>query len=140
MPIGSKNRVIAGCGMHHVALQTRDWEASLRLYREVLGMSVAAEFGTPERKVVLLDMGDGSHMELFQPTEKTPKMGEAAPHDPFTHVALATSDARASIEHIRQAGYKVTVEPRDVALGTLRATIAFFLGPSGETIELFQVL
>ncbi len=59
--------------MHHVALQTRDWEASLRLYREVLGMSVAPSSARPNVKVVLLDMGDGSHMELFQPTEKTPR-------------------------------------------------------------------
>ncbi len=140
MPVGSKNRIIAGCGMHHVALQTRDWDASLRLYQDVLGMSVAAEFGTPERKVVLLDMGDGSHMELFQPTAKTPPVGDEAPHDPYAHVALATTDARAAIEHVRRAGYPVTVEPKDVVLGTLRATIAFFEGPSGETIELFQVL
>lgn len=103
-------------------------------------MSVAAEFGTPERKVVLLDMGDGSHMELFQPTAKTPPVGDEAPHDPYAHVALATTDAHAAIEHVRRAGYPVTVEPKDVVLGTLRATIAFFKGPSGETIELFQVL
>ena len=41
MPVGDKNAVIAGCGMHHVAVQTRDWEASLRLYRDVLGMEVS---------------------------------------------------------------------------------------------------
>ena len=140
MPIGARNRMIAGCGMHHVAIQARDWDASLKLYRDVLGMPVVAEFGTPERKTVLLDMGDGSHVELFQPTATSPKPGSAAPNDPVTHVALATTDARAAIEHVRAAGYEVTLEPRDVELGSsLRATVAFFNGPSGESVELFQV-
>ena len=36
-------------------------------------------------------------------------------------------------------GYPVTVEPKDVQLGPIAATIAFFTGPNGETIEFFQV-
>ncbi|GIX06699.1 MAG: lactoylglutathione lyase [Candidatus Poribacteria bacterium] len=138
MPLGARNPVIPGCGTHHVAVQARDWEASLKLYRDVLGMQVIAEFGSPERRILLLDTGDGSHIELFQPTDQTPRPEAPAPNDPFMHVALATSDARAAIEHVRAHGYPVTVEPRDVQLGTIRATIAFFKGPSGEIIEFFQ--
>ena len=44
MPLGTANQVIAGGGCHHIALQTRDWEASLKLYRDVLGMPVSAQF------------------------------------------------------------------------------------------------
>ncbi len=139
MPVGTKNTVIPGCGAHHIAVQTRDWDASLRLYRDVLGMPVVAEFGSPERKIVLLDMGDGSHMELFQPLPDTPAPGSPAPNDPVMHFALATTDTRAALEHVRAAGYQVTVEPKDVRLGDMDVTIAFFLGPNGESIEFFQV-
>ena len=45
MAVGTKNRVIKGCGAHHIAVHTRDWEDSLRLYRDVLGMEIVAEFG-----------------------------------------------------------------------------------------------
>ena len=45
MAIGTKNKVIKGCGAHHIAVHTRDWEDSLRLYRDVLGMEIVAEFG-----------------------------------------------------------------------------------------------
>jgi glyoxylase I family protein len=103
-------------------------------------MTVVKEFGSPGRRVLLLDMGDGSHIELFQPRDTSPKPGDAAPNDPLTHLALATTDARGAIEHVRAAGYQVTTEPRDVDLDGLRATIAFFRGPSGESIELFQPL
>ena len=34
--------------------------------------------------------------------------------------------------------YPVTVEPKEVRLNTLPATVAFFTGPSGESVELFQ--
>jgi len=131
--------MIAGGGCHHIAVQARDWEASLRLYRDVLGMPVVARFGSPERKIWLLDMGDGSHIELFQPQAGTAAPGSEAPNDPVTHFALATTDARSAIEHVRAAGYTVTVEPKDLTLDRMDVTIAFFAGPSGESIEFFQV-
>ena len=139
MPVGTTNKVIAGGGCHHIAVQTRDWEASLRLYRDVLGMPVVAQFGSPERKVWLLDMGDGSHIELFQPKADTPAPGSPAPNDPVTHFALTATDTRAATEHVRAAGYQITVEPKDVDLGSMKVTISFFLGPNGESIEFFQV-
>ena len=40
---------------------------------------------------------------------------------------------------LRQAGYEVTVEPKQLNLGGLDVTIAFFNGPCGESIEFFQV-
>ena len=138
MPVGEKNAVIAGCGTHHIAVQTRDWDASLKLYRDVLGMELVAEFGDPDRKIILLDTGDGSHMELFAPTEASPVPNSESPNDPLMHFALATADTRAAIERVRQEGYEVTVEPKDLGLGGLTVTIAFFLGPSGESIEFFQ--
>lgn len=138
MPVGSKNHEIPGCGTHHVAVQTRDWDASLQLYRDVLGMKSVAVFGPEDRRIMLLDTGDGSHIELFQPTDETPAPGSTSPNDPVTHIALATTDARTAIEHVRSHGYEVTVEPKDVNLGGLDVTVAFFKGPSGEVVEFFQ--
>ncbi|MEE2658183.1 MAG: VOC family protein [Candidatus Latescibacterota bacterium] len=137
MPLGTKNGVIAGGGCHHLAVQARDWEESMKLYRDVLGMTVAAEFGT-DRKIALLDMGDGSHMELFEPKEDTPSPGDESANDPLTHFAIATDDTEAAIEIVRAAGYEVTIEPKTLDLGALNVTIAFFCGPSGESIEFFQ--
>ncbi|MFC1975797.1 VOC family protein [Chloroflexota bacterium] len=138
MPTGTKNSVIKGCGTHHIAVQTRDWAASLKLYQDVLGMKLVAEFRPSEHKIVLLDTGDGSHIELFEPKTDTPAADAPAANDPVTHFALATTDTRAALEHVRQAGYEVTVEPKDVTLDSLEVTIAFFKGPNGEVIEFFQ--
>jgi glyoxylase I family protein len=140
MSTETKNSVHKVCGTHHIAVQTRDLEASLHLYRDVLGMNIVAELGSPERKIILLDIGDGSHMELFAPTAETPTADSPAPNDPVIHFALATTDTRSAIEHVRQAGYEVTMEPKEVEIVGRKATIAFFKGPNGEKIEFFQVL
>jgi len=138
MPVGTKNSVIEGCGLHHIAVQTRDLEVSLRFYRDVLGMKVVMEAGLPEGKIVLLDMGDGSCVELFAPTADSPAASSPAANDPITHIALTTADARTAVERVRQAGYEITVEPRSSGLGDLKAVIAFSKGPNGEVIEFWQ--
>jgi glyoxylase I family protein len=134
----NKNTTVKTCGLHHITVQTRDWEASLRLYRDVLAMQVVAEFGPEDGRMMLLDVGDGSHIELIAPKADTPAVGSPADPDPLVHLALATSDAAASLEPVREAGYEVTMEPKDVSLDGLEATVAFFKGPNGEVIEFFQ--
>lgn len=136
MPVGTQNTAIRGCGTHHIAVQALDWEASLKLYRDVLGMRETVGWTAGDgQKIVLLDVGDGSHIELFSPKTDTPA---DAPNYPVMHVALATTDARHATEQVRQAGYEITVEPKDVNLGGLEVTVAFFKGPSGEILEFFQ--
>jgi catechol 2,3-dioxygenase-like lactoylglutathione lyase family enzyme len=142
MPVGTSNSVIPGCGTHHIAIQARNMDESLKLYRDVLGMQIVAQFGSDERRTFLLDTGDGSHMELFDPLPDTGAAGAAgaaAPNDPVMHFALATTDTAAATEVVRSAGYTITVEPKTLDLGALTATLAFFDGPNGESIEFFQV-
>lgn len=144
MPVGTKNTVIPGCGTHHISIQTHLWDASLHLYKDILGMKVVAQFGSSERPMALLDMGDGSHIELAGSTNETPASEEISQeckpafHNPIAHLALATTDTRMAVEHVRQAGYMITVEPRQIDLNGLNVTIAFFKGPNNEEIEFFQ--
>ena len=65
-------------------------------------------------------------------------VGSPAANDPITHIALTVTDTRAALERVRQAGYDITIEPRDSGLGDSKATIAFFEGPNGEVIEFWQ--
>ena len=138
MPIGNKNQVMAGLGSHHIALQTQDFHAAIAFYSEVMGMEKVAEFSADGRRIVLLDIGDGSHLELFEPLPDTSASADAS-DDRFFHFALATSDIAAALERARAAGMEITTELTDAQLGPLDVTIAFFKGPGGEVIELFQV-
>jgi len=125
-------------GTHHTSLEVTDLERSLSVYRDLFGMRPVATFGPPERRMVLLDIGDGTHLELTCPSSSAePQISTGGP---WKHLALCTSDTHVAIERARAAGLKVTLEPKRVTLGNLEAVIAFFSGPDGERVELFQVL
>lgn len=127
------NRKIGGGGFHHVAIRVRDFDASVKFYTEVLGFTERVRWGEGNGRGILLDTGDGNYLEIFAGGAPGPK-----PEGAFLHLALRTDNVDAAIEIARAAGMEVTVEPKDVALGTVPARIAFFKGPDGEIIELFQ--
>lgn len=138
MPVGTQNQTIAGLGTHHIAVQTQAYETSIAFYTDVMGMAQTAEFSAGGRRICLLDIGDGSHLELFEPVPGTTPSGDAEGNVVF-HFALATSDIEAALERVRAAGMEIMVELKTVDLGPLNVSIAFFKGPGGEVVEFFQV-
>ena len=138
MPIGSKNQAIPGLGSHHIAIQTTDYEASVAFYTEVMGMTEVVEFETGGRRAMMLDIGDGSHMELFEPIPGTQPSNDASGNIVF-HFALQTTDIETALERVRAAGMEITVELKSADLGPLSVSLAFFKGPSGEVVEFMQV-
>ncbi|HGE70386.1 TPA: VOC family protein [Candidatus Poribacteria bacterium] len=127
------NKKLFGGGFHHVFLKVSDIEKSIKFYTEVLGFIEKTSWGTGAGKMVLLDTGDGNYFELGQ--------GDANEGGRYQHVALRTDNCDKAIETVRQAGAEITMEPRDIDLPTdppIKIRIAFFKGPDGEVIELFQ--
>ena len=136
MALGTKNQAIKGCGMHHLAVQANDYEASKKFYTEVLGFENVLEWGDA-RKICMLDMGDGSHIELFAPGEKS----EETMQSPLMmHLALFVEDVDAAIETVRFAGAEANLEPREVQIGSQKAKISFFNGTSEEELACLQYL
>ena len=130
------NKKIRGCGFHHLSMKVRDLDASVRFYTKGLGFVKRFSWGEGSRRTVLLDTGDGNYFEISQGDPE-----EVPPEGIFRHIALRTDDCVAALEAARAAGAEVTVEPRDVTLSTeppIPIRIAFFKGPDGELIELFQ--
>lgn len=130
----STNSLIAGCGFHHAAIQTTDYEGTKRFYTEVLGCRLAHEWASGERRLCLLDLGDGGHIEVISAAEAP----SAAQQYPIIHLALRADDVDAAIARVRAAGRPVTMEPKDVMLGDKPARVAFFQGPNGEVLEFFR--
>ncbi len=134
------NTKIKDCGFHHVALQTKDIDASLRFYTEGLGFTLRAKWATDSGKIIaLIDIGNGSYFELFSdgtPSEETePKAGS------FFHLALSVADTRQAFDRAVACGGVPHVAPKEVVLGEngeIRAALSFVKGPDGEQIEFFQ--
>lgn len=134
-----ENEIIPGCGFHHVAIRTADWDRSLGFWRDGMGFRLAVQWGEAPRRACLLDTGDGNYLEIFErdPLPNGPDDAAAG----ILHFCFRTRDCDASTERARAAGAAVTLEPKTVAvfpdpIGPV--CIAFFKGPDGEICELFQ--
>ena len=116
-------------GIHHVAVKPRksQYAATVEFYTKLLELEVECTWGDPEYPCMMVSTGDNSRIEIL------PKEGKAA------HIALFTDDVDACVARVTAAGYKVTIEPKDVALGELPARIAFVDGAGGEIVEFFCV-
>lgn len=133
------NPVIPDAGLHHVALRTMDYDASLAFYTELLGMSVRAAWTAADgRRLALVDIGDGACIEIVGqlPDAVVPEGGQV---HPFMHLAIRTSDPDVVWQRAIDAGWPSVLDPKDVVLGVQPARLAFFSGPSGEVIEMFRV-
>ena len=133
------NAVLGGGGLHHVCLKTRDWAATMRFYQDTLGCTVKVAWREAPQRAVMLDAGDGNYIEVFEDLAYT-----GAPNGAVNHYALRTTRIDAVAERVRAAGFKITVEPRDVTIqatneiGPVPVRIFFCDGPNGESVEFLQ--
>ena len=141
--MAGNNTILGGGGLHHVAIRTQDLDASVKFYTDVLGMKTVVAFEPDERSFVQLDAGDGSIVELMQDDKAVEPAAERNVH---WHYALRTTKIEEVMAAVQAAGMQVTVPTKAVTLtntatdppSTLPVKVAFFIGPSGELVELFQ--
>lgn len=124
-------------GFHHTALRSKDFDASVRFYTEVLGLKVRITWGQDHSRAAMIDAGDGNYIEVFARKDPFPLQ-----EGTILHFALRTDDCTGMLERVRAAGAEVTMEPKEVTIdsniGPVPVKIAFFKGPDGELIELFE--
>ena len=135
--MAGSNSVIGGGGFHHVAIRAHDFEASVMLYTEARGRTEKIAWGEDKGRAIMLDTGDGNYLEIFANGEEGSK-----PEGAIIHFAIRTNDVDGAIERARAAGAEVTIEPKDIEINSTPqptpVRLAFFKGPDGEIIELFD--
>lgn len=131
-----KNEKLPGLGFHHIALKCTDINKSLTMYK-ALGMREVLRWGEGEKRIVMLDVGDGGRIELFaNGSDAYSPMGK------WAHFALRTSDVNAAYETALAAGFLSKTAPKVVPLQSepyrTSIHIAFVIGPDGEEVEFFR--
>ena len=124
-------------GIHHLSLNCRgekEYEKTVQFYTDILGLGVKRSWIRQGKPACMLDTGDGL-LEIFSDAEET--LGQGV----IRHVAFAVSNADRVVQAVREAGYEITKEPKDNVIAAnppLPIRVAFFVGPLGELVELFQ--
>ena len=124
-------------GLHHVALNVNDLEKAIKFY-EALGMTLPRTWGEGVEAGAMLDMGDGSILEMFANGDGKGIVGVIG------HFALDVDDVDAAYRTALEAGATPDPgwEPMDIVIGSqppYPARVAFVFAPTGERVEFFQV-
>ena len=136
--MAGSNTTIGGGGFHHVAIRAKDFDRSVEFYQDILGFQEKIAWGERPKRAIMLDAGDGNYVEIFERPDEAGGSDDGV----LLHMAFRTKQCDAALERAREAGCEVTMEPTDVDIParprTTPVRIAFFKGPDGEVIELFQ--
>ncbi|MEM6560848.1 MAG: VOC family protein [Planctomycetota bacterium] len=136
-------------GYHHVALHVADIDKSLAFWKETFGMTEKLRWTIGDgRAAVMLDIGDGNYLEFFQagPGHTFGSRDGGNADHALAHIALRCVGIDALIEKVRGLGMTITMEPKTVDIDNVcpatasptPVRIAFFIGPDGEIVELFE--
>ena len=121
-------------GMHyaHMALAVSDFERSLSFYR-ALGLTPYVMWGEGKDRIALLDIGDGSKLELFAKGEEGSADGK------WLHLAFAVENVDEAYRTALAAGAVSVTPPTDMPLEStpkrITLRVAFVAGPDGEQLE-----
>lgn len=133
-------------GFHHVAVFTRDLEASLAFWTDTFGLMPKLRWdggGTPG---ALLDIGDGNYLEFFQKPDAPQRILDWKNDEALAHVALRCVGLDEMLEKAKAAGCTILKERADITIENTASAapaqvpirIAFFSTPDGVVVELFE--
>ncbi|NLL90984.1 MAG: VOC family protein [Ruminococcaceae bacterium] len=125
-------------GVHHICLKPEKelYKKTVDFYMQVLGCPEVRSWGEGENAGCMLSCGDNTVMEILH-GDSGVKYGNG----PIEHIAFSVDDIAEIVEDVRNAGYQILIEPKEVNIGgNYKVEIAFCLGPLGETIEFFKEL
>ncbi len=135
----STNQKLPGCGFHHVAIRSWDFDKTMTFYTDGLGFKLKIGWGEKPNRAMMLDTGDGNYFEVFE--GKTTEGDK--PEGAVIHFALRVASCDQAVAAAVAAGAVVTMESKDVSIpsypqGPTPIRIAFVKGPDGELIEFFE--
>lgn len=121
-----------------LAVTVSDFDEAVRFYRDALGLPQAADFSSPDGRVVLLEAGratleliDADQAEFIDRVEVGRRV--AGP----IRVALEVGDAAGTTRTLTEAGATVIAEPTRTPWNSLNARLD---APAGLQLTLFEEL
>ena len=126
-----------GCTFHHVALKVKDFDSTVKFYKDVLGLKEKTTWTLNDHPAIMLEMADGGIVEIFgggtDAEEANPRWG---------HLAVLVDDVPDTYKKAIEAGAKNHREPGETTIPgnpPMHIEFAFVQGFGGEVLEFFKV-
>lgn len=125
-------------GLAHIALFTKNLEASVKFYEALGGVATDhadVQKPTGTNHITMVQM-QGFFLEIIEPHDGSPVTPEGGL---FPHIAIEVDDIDAALADVKAAGVTAfkTEQPSAMPIfGGIRNI--FFYGPDGEQVELIQ--
>jgi lactoylglutathione lyase len=119
--------------VEHIGIQVRDLDRSIKFYSEVLGLTLHKRIRLNETtELAFLPLGE-SEIELICKATEYTFAKEGIVH----HLTFRVDNVAGILDHLRKHGVEL-IHEQPLFLEKLGARIAFFWGPDGEKLELFE--
>ncbi|ACS98904.1 VOC family protein [Paenibacillus sp. JDR-2] len=137
-------------GLSHIAIQAKDYEATIAFYTKVLGFKVGHHWSLPSFQIkdasMLISPDGRTCLEIFDNDAVIPAQGKKAQsedevaHGALLHLAFYVNNAEEMYAKALAHGAKAYVEPASLTLGVppLIVTNALVHSPNGEVIEFIE--
>lgn len=128
--------------LNHVAIFVKDRKESIDFYTEILGAELlfTVDNESDGLLIAMLDL-NGTKIELLEPPEEK-ELVEQTARATQNHYALDVDDVDEAVSYIRACGYEVeepgVYDVPDFGKKGNDIRVAFFHGPNGERVEMFQ--
>lgn len=119
--------------IEHIGIHVRDLDRSIKFYTEVLGLTLRERIRLDETvEVAFFPLGESEIELICKSTEYT-----FAKEGIVNHLTFRVDDVAGILDHLREHGVEL-IHQQPLVIEGLGARIAFFWGPDGEKLELFD--
>ncbi|MBP1995363.1 VOC family protein [Paenibacillus eucommiae] len=137
-------------GLAHVAIQAKDYQATIAFYTEVLGFKIGHHWSLPSFLIkeasMLISPDQRTCIEIFDNEAVIPAQGKKASseedvaHGALLHFAFYVNNVEEIYQKALNHGAKAFVEPGQLSLGIppLLVKNAVIHSPNGEIIEFIE--
>ncbi|NOU89130.1 VOC family protein [Paenibacillus sp. LMG 31460] len=137
-------------GLAHVAIQAKDYQATLTFYTQVLGFKIGHHWSLPSFQIqeaaMLISPDQRTCIEIFDNEAVIPAQGKKAlsdediAHGTLLHFAFYVDNVEEVYQKALAHGAKAFIEPDELSLGEPPLVVrnALVHSPNGEVIEFIE--
>lgn len=122
----------------HIAINTRNFEESVKFYRDVLGMKQLEAVKMDDCTIAYFGIPGGGRMELFDYYGQNKAVEKTDSDAGLRHIAFTVDGVKEHEEKLRKLGVTITLPATE--LPSLGARVLLFLDPNGITLEFCEAL